>query len=108
AGGGGGSGGVWVAGGVVRRGEGGGNAATYGYRQLLQVLAVKLRQMEGATLEAIVRDMTGVTGDAVERRVAATLGPRLPGPSSLELERGPRSGRGRVGRALDAWIEPPP
>jgi hypothetical protein len=40
--------------------------------------------------------------------VAATLGPRIPGPSSLELERGPRSGRGRVGRALDAWIAPPP
>jgi len=98
----------YVARGLVSPPEGRGTAATYGYRHLLQVLAVKLRQMEGATLEAIVREMTGVTGDAVERRVAATLGPRMPGPSSLELERGPRSGRGRVGRALDAWIAPPP
>jgi len=98
----------YVARGLVSPPEGRGTAATYGYRHLLQVLAVKLRQMEGATLEAIVREMTGVTGDAVERRVAATLGPRIPGPSSLELERGPRSGRGRVGRALDAWIAPPP
>jgi len=98
----------YVARGLVSPPEGRGTAATYGYRHLLQVLAVKLRQMEGATLEAIVREMTGVTGDAVERRVAATLGSRIPGPSSLELERGPRSGRGRVGRALDAWIAPPP
>jgi hypothetical protein len=52
--------------------------------------------------------MGGVTGDTVERRVASTLGPRLPGPSGLELERGPGSGRGRVGRALEAWLAPPP
>ncbi len=98
----------YVARGLVSPPEGRGTAATYGYRHLLQVLAVKLRQMEGATLGVIVRDMGGVTGDAVERRVAATLGPRLPGPSALELERGPGSGRGRVGRALEAWLAPPP
>ena len=98
----------YVARGLVSPPEGRGTAATYGYRHLLQVLAVKLRQMEGATLEAIVREMGGVTGDTVERRVASTLGPRLPGPSGLELERGPGSGRGRVGRALDAWLAPPP
>jgi hypothetical protein len=98
----------YVARGLVSPPEGRGTAATYGYRHLLQVLAVKLRQMEGATLETIVREMGGVTGDTVERRVASTLGPRLPALSSLELERGPKSGRGRVGRALDAWIAPPP
>ncbi|NIQ53193.1 MAG: MerR family transcriptional regulator, partial [Gammaproteobacteria bacterium] len=31
--------------------EGRGTAATYSYRHLLQVLAIKLRQMEGITLE---------------------------------------------------------
>ena len=30
-----------------------GTAAVYSYRHLLQVLAIKLRQMEGATLEAM-------------------------------------------------------
>jgi hypothetical protein len=98
----------YVARGLVSPPEGRGTAATYGYRHLLQVLAVKLRQMEGATLGAIVREMGGVTGDTVERRVASTIGPRLPGPSALELERGPGSGRGRVGRALEAWLAPPP
>ena len=98
----------YVARGLVSAPEGRGTAATYGYRHLLQVLAVKLRQMEGATLGAIVREMGGVTGDAIERRVAATLGHRVPAPSALELERRPGSGRGRVGRALEAWLSPPP
>jgi hypothetical protein len=87
--------------------EGRGTAATYGYRHLLQVLAVKLRQMEGATLETIVREQDGVTGDAVERRVAASLGPRLPRPGQLQLVRGPGTARGRVGRALQGWLAPP-
>jgi hypothetical protein len=98
----------YVARGLVSPPEGRGTAATYGYRHLLQVLAVKLRQMEGATLGAIMREMGGITGDTIERRVASTLGPRLPGPSTLELERRPGSGRGRVGRALEGWLAPPP
>jgi len=68
----------YVARGLVSPPEGRGTAATYGYRHLLQVLAVKLRQMEGATLEAIVREMGGITGDTIERRVASALGVRLP------------------------------
>jgi hypothetical protein len=98
----------YVARGLVSPPEGRGTAATYGYRHLLQVLAVKLRQMEGATLDAIVREMAGVTGDAIERRAASALGTRLPPPAALELPRGRGAGRGRVGRALDAWLAPPP
>jgi DNA-binding transcriptional MerR regulator len=97
----------YVARGLVSPPEGRGTAATYGYRHLLQVLAVKLRQMEGATLEVIVREMAGVTGDAIERRAAAALGTRLPAPTALELERVRGGGRGRVGRALEAWLAPP-
>jgi hypothetical protein len=97
----------YVARHLVNPPDGRGTAATYGYRHLLQVLAVKLRQMEGATLETIERDLTGVTGDAVERRVAATLGPRLPRPADLQLLRGPGTARGRVARAVDAWLAPP-
>jgi hypothetical protein len=97
----------YVARGLVSPPEGRGTAATYGYRHLLQVLAVKLRQMEGATLDAIVREMAGLTGDAIERRAAAALGTRLPPPTALELERVRGGGRGRVGRALEAWLAPP-
>ena len=98
----------YVARGLVSPPEGRGTAATYGYRHLLQVLAVKLRQMEGATLDAIVREMAALTGDAIERRAASALGARLPRPTALELERRPGAGRGRVGRALDGWLAPPP
>ena len=98
----------YVARHLVNAPDGRGTAATYGYRHLLQVLAVKLRQMEGATLEAIERDLAGLSGDAVERRVAAALGPRLPKPGDLQLLRAPGTARGRVARALDAWLAPPP
>ncbi|HEX5387079.1 MAG TPA: MerR family transcriptional regulator [Gemmatimonadales bacterium] len=97
----------YVARGLVSPPEGRGTAATYGYRHLLQVLAIKLRQMEGATLDVIVRELAGLTGDAVERRVAAALGPGLPRPAQLPLARGPGTARGRVGRALHSWLAPP-
>jgi len=98
----------YVARGLVSPPEGRGTAATYGYRHLLQVLAIKLRQMEGATLDAIVQEAAGVTGDAIERRVAAALGPRLPRPAQLPLGRGPGTARGRVGRAMQSWLAAPP
>jgi hypothetical protein len=75
--------------------EGRGTAAVYGYRHLLQVLAIKLRQMEGMTLDAIVAEGRTQTGDAVERRVASTLGPALPPPELLGWT---SSARGRSGR----------
>src|SRR5713101_2454370 len=43
----------YVARGLVSPPDGRGTAAVYSYRHLLQVLAIKLRQMEGATLEAM-------------------------------------------------------
>ena len=86
--------------------EGRGTAATYGYRHLLQVLAIKLQQMEGATLEQLARDLAGVAGDVVERRVAAALGGRLPPPEHLALTVPEGTPRGKVGRALNAWAGP--
>jgi hypothetical protein len=73
---------------------------------LLQVLAIKLRQMEGATLESMVKEFAGLTGDLIERRAASALGPGLPPPSQLPLLRTPGTGRGRVGRAVLAWLSP--
>ncbi len=67
----------YVANGLLDRPEGAGTAATYGYRHLLQLLAIKIRQREGQTLEAIKKEMREVTGDALERRVAASLAPAL-------------------------------
>jgi hypothetical protein len=83
--------------------EGRGTAATYGYRHLLQVVAIKLQQMEGATLETLVRELAGLPGDVVERRVAAALGSRLPPPEQLPLTVPAGAPRGKVGRALQAW-----
>jgi hypothetical protein len=59
------------------RPEGTGTAATYNYRHFVQLLAIKLRQREGLTLEAIKRELQEVTGDALERRVAQALAPIL-------------------------------
>jgi DNA-binding transcriptional MerR regulator len=67
----------YVANGLLDRPEGAGTAATYGYRHLLQLLAIKIRQREGQTLESIKQEMREVTGDALERRVAQSLSPAL-------------------------------
>jgi len=65
----------YVANGLLDRPDGTGTAATYHYRHLLKLLAIKIRQREGHTLEAIKQELTGVTGDALERRVAQALVP---------------------------------
>ncbi len=101
----------YVSRGLVTPPEGRGTAATYSYRHLLQVLAIKLRQMEGATLATIAKELAETTGDVLERRVAAALGPSLPPPSRLPLTGQEATPRGRAGRALRAWLaraEPEP
>jgi DNA-binding transcriptional MerR regulator len=67
----------YVASGLLDHPEGKGTAATYHYRHLLQLLAIKIRQREGQTLDAIKSEMHGVTGDQLERRVAQSLAPAL-------------------------------
>src|SRR4051794_35837572 len=96
----------YVARGLVSPPDGRGTAAVYSYRHLLQVLAIKLRQMEGATLESMLKEFAGVTGDLIERRAASALGPGLRPPEQLPLLRTPGAGRGRVGRAVMAWLAP--
>src|SRR3982074_3929727 len=53
----------YVASGLLDHPEGKGTAATYHYRHLLQLLAIKIRQREGQTLDTIKAEMEGVTGD---------------------------------------------
>ena len=67
----------YVANGLLARPEGTGTAATYNYRHFLQLLAIKIRQREGITLDIIKKEMTEFTGDALERRVASSLAAAL-------------------------------
>lgn len=67
----------YVANGLLERPEGTGTAATYNYRHFLQLLAIKIRQREGVTLDTIKTEMKDVTGDALERRVASSLAAAL-------------------------------
>jgi DNA-binding transcriptional MerR regulator len=67
----------YVAHGLLDRPEGTGTSATYNYRHLLQLLAIKIRQREGQTLERIKEELRGIVGDTLERRVAQSLAPAL-------------------------------
>lgn len=94
----------YVARGLVSPPEGRGTAATYSYRHFLQLLCIKLRQMEGATLSAITKEMRELTGDVLERRAAQSLGNTVPAPERLTLRATGAMPRGRSGRAMTAWL----
>ena len=76
----------YVSHGLLDRPEGTGTAATYGYRHLLQLLAIKIRQREGQRLEVIKKEMKELAGDALERRVATTLAPALATGSDVAVQ----------------------
>jgi len=67
----------YIANGLLSRPEGAGTSATYNYRHFLQLVAIKIRQREGATLDSIKKEMEDATGDALERRVATSLAAAL-------------------------------
>ena len=67
----------YVATGLIDHPEGRGTAATYHYRHLLQLLAIKIRHREGQTLEGIRGELKLLSGDLLERRVAQSLAPAL-------------------------------
>lgn len=92
----------YVTRGLLHPPDGRGPSATYSYRHLLQILSIKLRQMEGATLDAIRAELDQATGDVLERRIAAALGDRLPHPQELAVA--------DAGRAyhVETAPEPPP
>jgi len=94
----------YVTKGLVSPPEGRGTAATYSYRHFLQLLWIKLRQMEGTTLATIIKEMQDQTGDVLERRAAQALGASLPVPDRLALKSTGTPPRGKSGRALTAWL----
>jgi len=67
----------YVANGFLDHPEGKGTAATYHYKHLLQLLAIKVRQREGQTLELIKAELADLQGDQLEKRVATALAPAL-------------------------------
>jgi DNA-binding transcriptional MerR regulator len=75
----------YVTRGLLSPPEGRGTAAVYSYRHLLQLLAIKLRQMEGAPLATIAREFQDATGDVLERRVASARGAQLPAPEQIAV-----------------------
>src|SRR5256885_11004304 len=94
----------YVTKGLVSPPDGRGTAATYSYRHFLQLLWIKLRQMEGATLASITKEMGDQTGDVLERRAAQVLGASLPAPDRLALRRAPGVPRGESRRPPTAWV----
>lgn len=77
----------YVAQRLLDRPEGAGTTATYGYRHLLQLLAIKIRQREGQTLEVIKKELAGVSGEQLERRVATALAPALSHSADLTVRK---------------------
>src|SRR2546425_5221227 len=99
----------YVTKGLVSPPEGRGTAATYSYRHFLQLLWIKLRQMEGATLATITKEMQDQTGDVLERRAAQALGASLPAPDRLPLKsRGGAPPRATGGGGPPPAAPPPP
>jgi DNA-binding transcriptional MerR regulator len=86
----------YVANGLLERPEGAGTAATYNYRHFLQLLAIKIRQREGVTLDEIKKEMGTYTGDALERRVATSLAAALGATSATRQA-------GSDGDPIPAW-----
>src|SRR2546422_3450978 len=52
----------------------------------LQLLWIKLRQMEGTTLATIIKEMQDQTGDVLERRAAQALGASRSEEHTSELQ----------------------
>jgi DNA-binding transcriptional MerR regulator len=81
----------YVANGLLDHPEGKGTAATYHYRHLLQLLAIKIRQREGQTLDHIKDELAELQGDQLEKKVAGSLAPALSNgaalPAAVEEER---------------------
>src|SRR5260370_8227828 len=75
----------YVTRGLVSPPEGRGTAATYSYRHFLQLLWIKLRQMEGGTLAAITKEMQDQTGDVPKRPSPTPPAPSFPPPHPLPL-----------------------
>lgn len=85
----------YVANHLMDRPEGLGTSATYNYRHFLQLLAIKMRQREGMSLETIRHDMREITGDTLERRVAQSL--------ATALQSGVPQSAQRDGDAVASW-----
>ena len=83
--------------------EGRGTAATYGYRHLLQVLAIKLQQMEGATLETLGREFAATPAMSWNGGSPRPWTRDSCLPRNFPLAAVTTAPRGKVGRAVHTW-----
>lgn len=70
----------YVTKGVVQVPFGRGPGSSWGYPHLIELLAARLAQHDGETLEAIAAGREQLSADALERRTAARLAVPLPAP----------------------------
>lgn len=71
----------YVTRGVVQVPFGRGRGSSWGYPHLIELLAARLAQQGGETLEAIVERRVRLSADALERHTANRLAVPLPAPS---------------------------
>jgi DNA-binding transcriptional MerR regulator len=62
-----------------------GRQAVYGYRHLLQALAVRALQAQGHTLAQVQRALAGASTDALAAAVAESIGEHVPAPAPRAL-----------------------
>lgn len=91
----------YVAQGILSSPTGRGPTATYSYQHLLELLAVKLRQVEGEPLKNIA---TEIPRDAfkLEREISESIGTAIPALGSLQIPQ-PESARGKAAKVFHAW-----
>lgn len=91
----------YVANGLLTSPNGRGPTATYAYQHLLEVLSVKLRQVEGQPLKSIAREIPR-DPSRLEREIAAAVGTAMPTPNVLQVN-DPETTRGKAAKAFHTW-----
>lgn len=72
----------YVSRGVLRPPQGRGAGAFWGYPHLLELIAARIAQHDGAALDDIAAKRGATSLDAMERRVASRLATSLPSPGA--------------------------
>jgi DNA-binding transcriptional MerR regulator len=78
-----------------------GPTATYTYQHLLELLAVKLRQVVGEPLKTIASNLPREPFK-LEREIAAAIGESMPSATTLQVPE-PESARGNAAKAFHTW-----
>ncbi len=88
----------YVANRLLTSPNGRGPTATYAYQHLLEVLSVKLRQVEGQPLKSIAQEIPR-DSNRLEREIVAAVGDAIPAPNVLQIP-DPETTRGKAARVF--------